>query len=62
MTNYTVKCKPCGAVLATAPRVTEHILRVLRVHIAHECRRDRADVERAQAGEVLRHVSVEAPA
>jgi len=60
MKMFTVKCKPCGHVLTTTPRVTERVLTALRTHITHECAvRGAYSVGNGEAGDVLRGVNVE---
>jgi hypothetical protein len=59
MRLYTIKCKPCGRVLATTPRVTERVLSALRIHISHECPVRVSGIGDGGAGNVLRGVAVE---
>ncbi len=56
--SYSARCKHCGRVLGTAARIADAELACLRQH-ARRCFPDDAPADEADAGEVLRHFTVE---
>ena len=56
--RWTVRCRRCGAMAVTAPRIDADVLHVLRNHVRETHPAD-APAHDAHAGDVLRDFTVE---